>query len=324
MRIGVLGAGHLGKIHLKLWQERADVEIAGFFDSSPEVSERVARQMGLRAYADAQALISDCDALDIVTPTSFHFGYACQALEAGKHLFVEKPLVSTLEEAQALRALAARNPRLKIQVGHVERFNPAYLAVGQQIVEPMFIEGHRLALFNPRGTDVSVVLDLMIHDLDIVLDRVGSPLRQVSASGVAVVSATPDIANARIEFENGCVANLTASRISVKNMRRLRFFRRQAYIAVDFLAREAEVLRLLEGEAAQGAAGIEIEAGRLLAAEKPQIPEGNAIAAELDSFLRAIREDRPPAVGLEAGCRALEVAWEIIAQIERGQQRYGA
>src|SRR5690554_6099342 len=249
LKIGVLGAGHLGKIHIKLIQQIDNYQLVGFYDPSKETAVKVAEEFGIRAFDEVDDLIEAVDVVDIVTPTLSHFDCAVKAIRQSKHIFIEKPITNTVEEAKKLIDLA-EEANVKVQVGHVERFNPAFTSAVPFIKHPMFIETHRLAQFNPRGTDVSVILDLMIHDLDIVMSIVNSNIRRISASGVAVVSDNPDIANARIEFDNGCVANLTASRISLKNMRKTRIFQRDAYISIDFLEKEAEVVRLstVEGE----------------------------------------------------------------------------
>ena len=243
LKIGVLGAGHLGKIHLKCIKEITDYNLVGFYDADDATSSKVEKEFGIRRYKGLDALISSADVIDIVTPTISHFDCASKALKKAKHVFIEKPVVTTPEEAKQLMTYADEAD-VKVQVGHVERFNPAFLSAQPYLHQPMFIESHRLAEFNPRGTDVPVILDLMIHDIDIVLSVVKSSIRRIQASGVQVVSDTPDIANVRIEFDNGCVANLTASRISMKNMRKSRFFQRDAYIAVDFLQKTLEIIRM--------------------------------------------------------------------------------
>lgn len=320
IRIGLLGAGHLGKIHLKLLKEVSEFSLIGFYDSDPEIRQAVAEKFGITAFDTAQELMEQVDAVDIVTPTLSHFECAETALTQGKHVFIEKPLTHTVEEAEALLKLSESHPKLKVQVGHVERFNPAFQAVGDRHIQPMFIEGHRLSMYNPRGTDVSVVLDLMIHDLDVVLSLVPSPISSISASGVAVVSDTPDIANARIEFENGCVANLTASRISIKQMRRLRMFQKNTYIAVDFLNKKAEVFRLSEeNEKSSGMPSFAFETGeetKYLVFEQPEVQQSNAIKQELEEFAAAIQTDSPVRVSLKDGYRALKVAHEILNRIE--------
>ncbi len=322
INIGLLGAGHLGKIHLRLLKEIETVSLVGFYDPSEAVASKVADEYGVKAFGSIAALLAEVDALDIVTPTLSHFDCAMQAIAAGKHIFVEKPITHTVAEAETLvQKIEAAG--LKAQVGHVERFNPAFLSVADIDLNPLFIEGHRLAVYNPRGTDVSVVLDLMIHDLDIVLSMVDSPLESISASGVAVVSDTPDIANARIEFENGCVANLTASRISLKNMRRLRLFRKEAYVAIDFLKKQSEVVKLTE----QPAGGpldfpIETDEGtKYLGYELPEVKEVNAIKMELEEFAASILHDAPIRVSIQDGYRALKAAHEILAKIEEARRR---
>ena len=243
LKAGVLGAGHLGKIHLRLLKQSDKYNLVGFYDADEANGKKVEEEFGYKFFNSIDALIDAVDVVDIVTPTLSHYECAKQAIAKGKHIFIEKPITNTVEEAEHIRELLAEN-NLRGQVGHVERFNPAYLAVKDDIKSPMFIEAHRLAEFNPRGTDVPVVLDLMIHDIDIVLSVVKSKIKNISASGVSVISDTPDIANARLEFENGCVANLTASRISLKKMRKTRFFQKDAYISVDFLTKKCEVVKM--------------------------------------------------------------------------------
>ena len=244
IRIGVVGAGHLGKIHLKcLGELEHRYSVAGFYDIDPAVSASVMASASQPSFRSCNELLDAVDVVSIVTPTTTHFDLAAEAIRRGKHVFIEKPVTQTPEEAEALIALAQKH-NVVVQVGHVERFNPAMLAVQHIPMNPMFVEAHRLAMFNPRGTDVPVVLDLMIHDLDIVLSLVKSKVKYVSANGVPVVSDTPDIANARVEFENGCVANFTASRISMKQMRKVRLFQKDAYISLDFLKKESQILRM--------------------------------------------------------------------------------
>lgn len=314
-RIGILGAGHLGRIHVQQVLEVPELELIGIHDPHPEKCEALRMEFGVKVFQDPGALTGHCDIIDVVTPTIAHHACATAALRARKHVFIEKPVTTTLEEARDLLALAERHG-CKVQVGHVERFNPALQAALPSFSEPMFIESHRLAQFNPRGTDVSVVLDLMIHDIDIVLHVVGRPVYKVSASGVAVVSDTPDIANARIEFEGGCVANLTASRISLKNMRKSRFFQRDAYIAVDMLKKETEIVRMRNVERPDPLSiTIDLGAGkghREISFEKPEIPATNAIREELRSFARAVLHDTPVAVSLADGTRALETAHMVL------------
>lgn len=314
-RIGVIGAGHLGRIHIQQWKEIPEAALVGFHDPDAERAALITREFGVPAMP-FDTLIQECDALDIVTPTVTHATLAGTVLQAGRHLFIEKPLAERLDEADALIALAHERG-VKAQVGHVERFNPAFRAALPSLRDPMFIESHRLAQFNPRGTDVSVVLDLMIHDIDLVLHVVKSEVVDVQASGVAVVSDTPDIANARIAFANGCVANLTASRISLKNMRKNRFFQRDAYISVDLLERSSEIVRMrtVEGDGDPFAVTIDLENGkgrREISFEKPEIPPSNAIREELRAFTHSILNDVATEVPLEDGRRAMEVAFRIL------------
>ena len=319
LRIGVLGAGHLGKIHIKLLKEIPDFELSGFYDVSPEVSHAVEQEFKIRSFSSYDELMEHSDAVDVVTPTIHHYESASRAIKRSKHVFIEKPLTNTLEEAKSLLALS-READVKVQVGHVERYNPAFIAARPFCNQPMFIESHRLAQFNPRGTDVSVVLDLMIHDIDIVLSLVRSSIKRISASGVAVISDTPDIANARIEFDNGCVANLTSSRISMKNMRKSRFFQKDAYISVDFLEKQVSVTRLKNLEGVEDPHGITIDPGegrqrKQIYFHNPGVIQANAIKSELEDFAKAILQDTEPPVNIEDGYKALEVAFQIIEKM---------
>lgn len=322
LKIGVLGAGHLGKIHIRCIQELKErYSLVGFYDPDFSKHEAIATEFGIRAFDSIDALVAEVDVVDIVTPTLSHFECATAALRASKHVFIEKPITNTIDEARVLMGLS-EEANVKVQVGHVERFNPAYVAARDAIHKPQFIEAHRLAEFNPRGTDVSVVLDLMIHDIDIILSATGANVKKVSASGVAVVSETPDIANARLEFDNGCVANLTASRISLKNMRKVRFFQRDAYIAVDFLKRSSEIVRMrsVEGEPDPFAVTIDLGEGKgqkEILFEKPEVQASNAIRDELASLADAIANNSTPEVSVRDGLRALEVAHLILAQIQQ-------
>lgn len=319
LKIGVIGAGHLGKIHLRLLKEIQSVELIGFYDHSPEHSQIVSSELGIPAFSSAEELIDLADAIDIVTPTLAHYEYAVKALRKSKHIFIEKPVTHTVNEGKKLVALV-HEAGVKAQVGHVERFNPAFLSARQFLHQPMFIETHRLAEFNPRGTDVSVVHDLMIHDIDIVLSVVRSPVKKISASGVAVVSDTPDIANARIEFDNGCVANLTASRISLKSMRKSRFFQRDAYISVDFLKKKTEVVRLKNLVGEPGPLDITIDLGnnkgsKIIYFDQPKVEESNAIKMELEQFAESILEDKQTPVPIEEGFLALHVAHQVMEKL---------
>ena len=320
LKIGVLGAGHLGKIHIKCIQQIDDYELCGFYDPDNETAVKIEKEFGIKRYESVSGLIDEVEVVDIVTPTVSHFECASEALKKTRHVFIEKPIVNTLEEARKLIALSDE-ANIKVQVGHVERFNPAFIAARPYFEQPMFIETHRLAQFNPRGTDVPVVLDLMIHDIDIVLSVVKSDIHRISASGVPVVSDTPDIANARIEFNNGCVANLTASRISMKNMRKSRFFQKDAYIAIDFLEKETEILRMkdIDPETADPYALImelgEGKTSKQIIFEKPEVQPLNAIKTELESFYEAIIKDSTPQVTINDAYSALDVAHRIIDKL---------
>ena len=315
LKVGVLGAGHLGKIHLRLLQESEKYELIGFYDPFTENAEKVAKEFGYTLFDSIDDLIDAIDVVDIVTPTLSHFDCAKNAIKKGKHIFIEKPITNTLQEAEAIRTLASQQ-HIRGQVGHVERFNPAFTAVRDMIDMPMFIETHRLAEFNPRGTDVPVVLDLMIHDIDIILSVVNSKVKNINASGISVISETPDIANARIEFENGCVANLTASRISMKNMRKSRFFQKDAYISIDFLEKKSEVVKMKDvpknpdefAMILQNAEGVK----KQIYFDNPEVTPNNAILDELESFADAILNDTTPIVSLHQGTEALRVAQMII------------
>jgi len=315
LKAGVLGAGHLGKIHLKLLQQSEKYQLVGFYDANKEASQKIEKEFGYKSFDNMEALIDACDMVDVVTPTVYHFECAEKVVKAGKHLFIEKPITHTVAEADTLRDLA-KQYGVRGQVGQVERFNPAFMAVSHMIENPMFIEAHRLSEFNPRGTDVSVVLDLMIHDIDAILSVVKSKVKNVYASGVSVISETPDIANARIEFENGCVANLTASRISMKKMRKARFFQKDAYISVDFLDKKCEVVKMKDAPKEPddfamiltNAEGIK----KQIYFDNPEVDSNNAILDELNSFADAINEDKMPVVPLSQGADALRVAMRII------------
>lgn len=327
LKIGVLGAGHLGKIHIKCIKDIPDYQLVGFYDASQENAQQVAEEHGINAFDSIDALIDAVDVIDIVTPTLSHFECAEKALNAGKHVFIEKPVTKTLDEAEKLIALS-REKGLKIQVGHVERFNPAFIAAKPYLGQPMFIETHRLAQFNPRGLDVPVVLDLMIHDIDVILKAVGAEVSNISASGVNVVADTPDIANARLEFENGCVANLTTSRIAVKNMRKSRFFQRDAYIAVDFLEKKTEIVKMQEATGDEGPFSMVLDLGdakgkKEIIFENPKVEPSNAIREELFTFSQAINNNTEPIVTIEDGYKALKVAHQILEKIEANLQKIG-
>ncbi|SDB43277.1 Predicted dehydrogenase [Flavobacteriaceae bacterium MAR_2010_188] len=316
IKAGVLGAGHLGKIHLRLLKESKKYELVGFYDADRENAKKVSDEFGYKYFSTIEELIDAVDMVDIVTPTLSHYDCAIKAINKGKHIFIEKPITNTVEEAEEIRRLLAEH-NLRGQVGHVERFNPAFLAVKDMIHNPMFIETHRLAEFNPRGTDVPVVLDLMIHDIDIILSVMNSEVESILASGVSVISDTPDIANARIQFKNGCVANLTASRISLKNMRKTRFFQKDAYISVDFLDKKCEVVKMKNAPETPGdfdmilrnAEGVD----KQIYFDNPTVSKNNAILDELESFADAINYNTSPVVTLQDGTEALRIANRIIA-----------
>ncbi|PQL90033.1 Gfo/Idh/MocA family protein [Apibacter sp. wkB309] len=319
LKAGLVGAGHLGKIHLKLLQQSEKYNLIGFYDTDEENGKKLEKEFGYKFFTNFDELLHQIDLLDIVTPTFAHFEYAKKAIQAGKHFFIEKPIAGTLQEADEIIRLSQEH-NVQGQVGHVERFNPAFTAAKPYIVNPMFLEIHRLAEFNPRGTDVPVVLDLMIHDLDIVLSIVESKVKEIHASGVAVVSNTPDIANARIEFENGCVANVTTSRISMKNMRKSRFFQKDAYISIDFLEKKSEIIRIKEVPEKIQPFDMIIENAegekKQIIFQYPEIESNNSILDELESLADSIENKQPIKVTLMQGREALRVALEVMRQIE--------
>jgi predicted dehydrogenase len=306
----------VGKFHLNNWKEIADVELVGFYDPHDDTAKEISEKYQLPRFLDANALMDTCDAIDVVAPTTNHFEWCEKAIKKGKHVFVEKPLANTMEEARQLVKLAEESG-IKLQVGHVERFNPAFLAVKDMQLNPMFIEVHRLAQFNPRGTEVSVILDLMIHDIDIILSIVKSDVKTISASGVGVMTETPDIANVRIEFHNGCVANLTSSRISMKKMRKMRIFQKDAYIGIDFLNKKSEIIKLKESKDSNVFAfDIETPTGKkTIAIANPAVPEVNAIKKELEEFKNAIVNNTKTIVSEIDGLMAMDVAHQILNKI---------
>ncbi len=316
LKIGVFGVGHLGKFHLNNWKEIPGTELVGFYDPDDEACRSVSEKYQLARFVDADALVDACDVIDVVAPTNFHFELCEKAIKKGKHVFVEKPLANTMEEARLLVKLVEESG-IKCQVGHVERFNPAFLALKGMQLNPMFIEVHRLAQFNPRGTEVSVILDLMIHDIDIILSLVKSDVKSISASGVGVMTETPDIANVRIEFHNGCVANLTSSRISMRKMRKIRLFQKDSYIGIDFLNKKTEVIRLKEPQDSNVFAfDIETSTGKkTIAVANPLVPEVNAIKEELTMFRNSILENTKPVVSEIDGYMAMDVAHQILEKI---------
>lgn len=317
LKVGVVGCGHLGKIHTKLLSQSENYKLIGIYDKDDEESIRVSNEFKCTYFESFDSLLDSVDVIDIVAPTPFHFNYAKQAINKNKHVFIEKPVCTTSKESEELIKLGDLK-KVKIQVGHVERFNPAFTKVESEISKPMFIESHRLAKFNPRGTDVSVVLDLMIHDIDIILKTVDSKVKDILSSGVSVISETPDIANARIEFENGCVANLTASRVSLKNMRKTRFFQSGKYISVDFLNKESEVVEIDSDNNAIPLMTLELANGikKNIVFNKPKIKENNAILDELNSFAESINKNKVPKVNITDGHNALDIALKIIANFK--------
>ncbi len=317
LKLGVFGVGHLGKFHLNNWKEISGVELVGFYDPNDVSAQEVSEKYQLPRFLDAETLMSACDAIDVVAPTPYHFDLCEKAIKKGKHVFVEKPLANTMDEARILVKLA-KESNIKMQVGHVERFNPAYLATQGLDLNPMFIEVHRLAQFNPRGTEVSVILDLMIHDIDIILTLVKSEVKAISASGVAVMTDTPDIANVRIEFNNGCVANLTSSRISMKRMRKMRLFQKDAYIGIDFLNKKTEIIKLKTPRDLEAFSfDLDTPHGkRTIAILNPVIPEVNAIKMELEKFRDAVVNNTPTIVSEVDGYRAMDIAHQILSKIK--------
>ena len=317
LKVGVFGVGHLGKFHLNNWKEMEGIELAGFYDPNDATAVDVAEKYGLKRFTHVNELLGVCDVADIIAPTPFHFELCEQAIRRSKHVFVEKPLAHTMKEAAELVKLV-RESKVKLQVGHVERFNPAFLAMENLQLSPMFIEVHRLAEFNPRGTEVSVILDLMIHDIDIILTLVKSDVKNISASGVAVMTDTPDIASVRIEFNNGCVANLTSSRISMKKMRKMRLFQKDAYIGIDFLNKTTEIIKLKTPDDVDTFDfDMETPNGiKTIAIANPIIPQVNAIRMELEKFRDAIVNNSHPIVSEQDGFRAMDVAHQILQKIK--------
>lgn len=321
LKIAVIGVGHLGKIHVKCIKQIPEYELVGIYDIQTAQAQKVSEEFGIKLFLSMEELIAAVDVVDIVTPTVSHFEVASKCIREGKHVFIEKPVTNTLQEAKKLLDLATE-ARVKSQIGHVERFNPAYLAVKDQINNPMFIEAHRLAMFNPRGLDVPVVLDLMIHDIDLILSVVNSKVRKVNASGTAIISDTPDIANARLEFCNGCVANITASRISLRNMRKSRFFQQNAYISVDFLEKKSEIVQMKDVDPNLNdpfAMILDIGNGKEkhITIDKPESPNINSIQMELACFHDSIVNNTTPLVPMFDGYYALEVAYKIMDEIEK-------
>ncbi|MBC7828384.1 MAG: Gfo/Idh/MocA family oxidoreductase [Chitinophagaceae bacterium] len=318
LKVGIFGVGHLGKFHLNNWKEIKEAELVGFYDPDDVIAQEVCEKYQLARFLDPAILMDAVDAIDVVAPTHFHFSLCKMALRKGKHVFVEKPLANTMDEARELLKLT-KESNIKFQVGHVERFNPAFLSIKDLQINPMFIEVHRLAQFNPRGTEVSVILDLMIHDIDIILSIVKSEVKSIFSNGVAVMTETPDIANVRIEFNNGCVANLTSSRISMKKMRKMRLFQKDAYIGIDFLNKKTEVIKLKTSKDIDVFSfDLETPDGgkKTISVSNPLVPEVNAIKLELQKFCEAVLNNTPTIVSEVDGYRAMDVAHQILQKIK--------
>ena len=319
IKIGVVGAGHLGKIHLKLLNSSKRFQLMGFYDTDLKISKELSDKEGYKCFSNLDNMLDNVEAIDIVSPTSTHYNIAKQAILSNKHIFIEKPITNNIDHAKDIIQLSKKNNVIG-QVGHVERFNPAYVKAFNHIEDPMFIESHRLSDFNPRGTDVSVIMDLMIHDIDIVLNTVKSKIKKINASGVSIISDSPDIANARIEFENKCVANLTASRISLKKMRKTRIFQKDAYISIDFLEKELQIVKIKDAVKSNPNLSMVIKTNtgkdKIIYFENPEIIEENSILNELESFANSINKKSLPKVTLLDGYEAIKVANEVMSQIQ--------
>jgi predicted dehydrogenase len=321
LNVGVIGVGHLGSLHAKMYAQISSVNLVGVYDVDTQRAQQLAAEFEIKAFSTLDELLSQVEAVSIATVTQSHYDVAMQVIKRGVHLLIEKPITTTIEQAQALTE-RAEIKGLKLQVGHIERFNPAILALEPYNITPLFIESHRLAQFNPRGSDVAVVLDLMIHDIDLILSLVKSKVTRIDANGIAVISGTPDIANARLQFENGCVANVTASRISQNKMRKMRLFQRDAYISIDFAQGLAEVFRLVDEQTPNVTSTMmlgKIDQGqhkRIIVYEQPEVQEVNALKYELERFVESVQKNlETPVTGLD-GLHALEVAQEILQKIE--------
>jgi len=322
LKIGVIGAGHLGKWHIKNLQSLDNVELVGFFDTDQKRSDQIAKEYTATSFTSLNQLLNNCDAISIVVPTSSHYDVAKKALHKGIHVFCEKPFMQTVDEANEIIELA-KEKNLVLQVGHIERFNPALSGLKDYPIKPLFIESHRISQFNPRGIDVAVILDLMIHDIDIILSLVRSDVEQIDAAGAPILTDTIDIANARIKFTNGCVANITASRVSNKQMRKIRIFQKDAYISIDFLKNQTEIYSLSEdaGEIPQGSIQIAelvtaSDRKKVITYKQVDTDKSNAMLEELRAFTHAIETGTPPPVSGEDGKRALEIALKIEQKIQ--------
>ncbi|HUI30061.1 MAG TPA: Gfo/Idh/MocA family oxidoreductase [Candidatus Acidoferrales bacterium] len=324
VKIGVVGVGHLGQSHARLLKQIGSADLAGVFDIDKSKSQSIAAELNVRSFGSVEEVLNSVEAVSIAVPTSVHYDLAARFIEEGKHCFIEKPVTSTVEEAEAICRLS-KEKKVKVQVGHIERFNPAVLALSNLKLDPMFIESHRLAQFKPRALDVAVVLDLMVHDIDLILNFVKSPVTSIDASGVGVISDTIDIANARIKFKNGTVANLTSSRISQRQMRKMRLFQRDAYISLDFADGIAEIYRAVKPDKVMpvgmnlGTIGIG-DSTRAITYEQPEISQVNSLKMELELFVKSIIDDTPAAVSPEEGLKVLKVADTILRQIEESKK----
>ena len=328
VKVGVIGVGHLGRHHTRVYRQLPQAQLVGVHDIDSEKAQKVAKEFDTRYFENLDDLLERTDAVSLVVPTTIHYALACDILDQGKNLLIEKPITETVKQAEELVSLAgAKN--VILQVGHIERFNPAFKAIENLKLEPKFIESHRLAQFNPRGTDVAVILDLMIHDLDLILSLVKSEVKRIDAAGVSVISDSEDIANARLTFENGCVANITASRISARPLRKMRLFQRNSYISLDFLERSVEIYKLVdtnsvsveekEKETVVGNLPTG-EVGKTIVYEKPEIESEDMLTSEIVSFLDAVKNRTHLKVSGEDGKRALTVALEIV---DKAKERRG-
>jgi predicted dehydrogenase len=312
LRVGVVGVGYLGRFHAEKYAQMDEVDLVGVADIDEDQARKIAQQVGTRAYSDFRDLFGKVDAVSVVTPTSSHFDISRSFLERDVDVLIEKPITTSLAEADALIEIA-ESRGLIIQVGHLERFNTAVIALEGIVKKPRFIESHRLSIFKPRGIDVSVVMDLMIHDIDIILNFVKSEVTEIRAAGIPVITNEGDIANARLEFANGCVANVTASRISAKNERKIRLFQQDAYISVDFANHDITVVRQNEKNPVGLIPGMEL---KRLSFEK-----GDALAAEIQAFTSCVTSRTAPEVSGKVGREALKIVLHIMDQIQLMSQR---
>ncbi|HCA42661.1 MAG TPA: oxidoreductase [Bacteroidetes bacterium] len=323
IKTGIIGTGHLGEMHLKILKEISksdkEITISGVYDIDKIKSENISSSYKVKCYESLDDIINESDALIVVSSTKSHFEIAEKIIQNGKHLFIEKPVTETIQQAEDLLALK-KNENQKIQVGHIERFNPAILALEKYEIEPLFIESHRLAQFNPRGADVSVIQDLMIHDIDIILKLVKSKVKYINANGVGILTDSIDIANARIGFENGCVANITASRISLEKMRKMRIFQKNAYISIDFLSKESVIYNLKNADEVKSIFAFDLGNDKKVEREKVTIKEINPMKYEQEKFFEVIKNNQKEIVTLEDGLTALKIASEIIKEVEKSIQ----